>query len=187
MTQSAPKYINIARPYALAAFQYAQENNAQENDSLRSWKSFLEAAARVANDNAVIKLLANPEIPANKLLDLFTGVLSSITSAAQNNFLHLLAQNKRLVLLPEIADLFNNYVDALEKISNVRLVTAIDVEETYIKHLQEALTKRIHHQVTIERSVNPSILGGAIIHIGDRVIDGSVRGKLNRLLNNLTG
>lgn len=174
---SSPKYSNIARPYALAAFEYAQEKQ-----QLEAWKSFLTSASYIANEPSVIKLLANPEISSEKLFDLFHGVLTPLLDTERNNFLLLLAQNKRFMMLPEIVELYNTYYATLEKLSTVRVITAVDIDDEYRQKFVQALTKRVQHEVTLRCEVDPAILGGAIIHIGDRVIDGSVRGKLTRLL-----
>jgi len=64
----------------------------------------------------------------------------------------------------------------------VRVITAVQVEDAFKQRLAASLSKRVNRDVTLHCEVNPAILGGAIIHIGDRVIDGSVRGKLTRLL-----
>lgn len=176
------KNLNMARPYALAAFEYARDKN-----EIEIWKRFLASATFIAQNSAVIRLLANPEIETSKLLHLFLEVLSSSITDEQKNFLKLLSQNKRFNLLPEINELFNHYLAALEKISKIRVVTALEIEEDFKQRLAQSLSKRIHHQVNLQTEVDPEILGGAIIHIGDRVIDGSIRGKLTRLLENLTG
>lgn len=173
---------STARPYARAAFE-----SAHEKGQLAEWKAFLEAASLVAQDPSVIKLLASPGISSAQLFDLFHGVLASLIDTERKNFLLLLVQNKRLMALPEIADLFNLYYAYLEKVSTVKLVSAVDVEDALRQKLAAALTKRIKHEVKLHCEVDPSIIGGAIIHIGDRVIDGSVRGKLSRLLQDLTG
>lgn len=179
---SSQKYINIARPYAIAAFYVARDSQ-----SLMEWKSFLESAAQVVKNPSVSALLAHPEISAKKILDLFLEVLAPLLNTERKNFLALLTQNHRLVMLPQILELFTIYYRTLEKISKVRIVTAVDVEDAYRQKLIQALSKRIHHEVTLHCDVDPSILGGAVIHMGDRVIDGSIRGKLTRLLQNLTG
>jgi F-type H+-transporting ATPase subunit delta len=168
---------SIARPYALAAFDYARDKQ-----QLPAWKSFLESAATVAQDPSVARLVANPETASATLFDLFHGVLASLLDSERKNFLLLLAQNKRLIVLPDVVKSFNTYYAAYEKISTVRVVTAIKIDEDFRQKLAQALTKRVMREVTLACEVDPAILGGAIIHIGDRVIDGSIRGKLTRLL-----
>lgn len=173
---------SIARPYALAAFEYARLHQ-----QLPAWKNFLETASFIANEKNIVSLMANPELSSAKLFDLFNGILSEQMNAEQNNYLKLLSEHKRLNVLPEILELFNTLYAQLEKISKVRVVTATEVQETFKQKLSQQLTKRIQREVTLQCEIDPAIIGGAIIHIGDRVIDGSIRGKLSRLLVSLTG
>jgi len=168
---------SIARPYAFAAFEYARDK-----EQLPAWKAFLASAANVARDKTVVKLLANPEIETAKLFNLFQEVLASLLNDKQKNFLHLLADHERLLVLPEIAEQFDAYYAALKKMSTVRVVTAVEIEDGFRQKLTQALARRTEREVTLQCEVDPTILGGAIIRIGDRVIDGSVRGKLTRLL-----
>ena len=82
---------------------------------------------------------------------------------------------------------FNAHLATLEKISQVRVITATETQEAFRQKLVQALSKRIQRDVTLQCEIDASLIGGAIIHIGDRVIDGSIRGKLSRLLESLTG
>ncbi|HEX4044911.1 MAG TPA: F0F1 ATP synthase subunit delta [Gammaproteobacteria bacterium] len=186
---------SVARPYARAAFEYA---NGQQQ--LLAWKMLLETASEIVKQPEMAKLLINPKVAKDKLLELFCGILSALMNAnemglAKNqqqqrerlsdeeyNFIHLLVQNERLIAMPDIAKLFDVYFGAMEKTSVVRVITAIDMEESLRKKLKETLMNRMQHKVILECEIDPAILGGAIIHMGDRVIDGSVRGKLMRLL-----
>lgn len=174
---TSPKFSHIARPYALAAFE-----TARDKQQLPTWKAVLNMASLIAQDPAVIKLLANPTLSSDTLLRLFQDVLSGHLNQEQENFLALLAQYDRLNLLPEIAELFHTYCANLENISSIRVVTAVQADEAFKQQLTQSLSKRTQQQVTLQCEVNPHILGGAIIYIGDKVIDGSVRGKLARLL-----
>ncbi len=171
----------IARPYALAAFEYARENQ-----QLSAWKVFLEAAADVIQQPSVKQCLARYELSSAKLFELLQQVLAAFLNAERKNFLLLLEQNQRLPVLPAIAEQFNDYYTALEKVSHVRVITAVEAEKDFKEKLSRALTKRIQHEVTLQCEIDPSLIGGAVIHISDRVIDGSVRGKLTRLLHDLT-
>ncbi len=172
---------NIARPYALAAFDFARDKQ-----QLANWKAFLEAAAYTVKQAQVAKFINNPMIEPEKLVNLFSEVLASLLTVESKNFLVLLAQNKRLLVLPDISVLFNAHYAVLKKISNVRVVTAIETKEDFRQQLITNLRKRIDHDVTLHCEVDPAILGGAVIHMGDRVIDGSVRSQLTRLLQDLT-
>lgn len=168
---------SIARPYALAAFEYSRGKN-----ELPEWKIFLESASCAAQDSMVVRLLDHPEIPAAKLGELFEGVLASQLNEGRKNFLRLLAQNGRLPALPEISKSFNACYATLEKISTVHVTTAIEINDSFRQKLARSLSSRTQRDVRLECKVDPAILGGAVIHIGDRVIDGSLRGKLTRLL-----
>jgi len=170
----------IARPYANAAFEYALDKN-----DLSNWEVMLLSAATLVSQPKVNLLLSSPEVSSIQLAELFTDVLSKVLDTAKTNFLQLLAENKRLSVLPEIAALFKAYREDYEKIMNVQVTSAIELSESYQEKLIKKLTHRLKRRVTLECEVDPLLLGGAIVRAGDMVIDGSVRGKLNRLLESL--
>ncbi|SRR5579883_441767 len=175
---SGLKYANIARPYAWGAFEYARDKQA-----LSEWKAFLASAANVVQHPDVSKLLQNPDISSAKLGEFFESVLASLLDPEKKNFLRLLAEHKRFAILPEIATLFNAYEAALEKISMVRVITAIDTSEDYREKLAQLWKHRLQREVKLRYEVDPSILGGAIFYLDDgKVVDASIRGKLTRLL-----
>lgn len=170
--------LSIARPYARAAFECAREKQA-----LDAWKAFLDAAASAIKQPMVTKLLARSEASIkHKLSDAIIEVLSPLLDTERKNFLLLLIENDRLIVLPDISALFTTYYDAFEKMSTVRVVTAIDVSDDYKQELANALSKRTQTKVTLNCELDPAILGGAIVHLGDKVIDASIRGQLTRLL-----
>ncbi len=168
---------SIARPYALAAFECARDKQ-----QLGEWKAFLMSAAIVSRDRTVQRLLADPERTPKELFGLYETVLASILNKEQENFLLLLAQNRRLDALPEMVDGFNVLVAAQENICTARVITAIAATEDFQQKITKALAAKTKREVTLISEVDPEIIGGAIIHLGDNVIDGSVRGKLARLL-----
>lgn len=168
---------SIARPYALAAFECAREKK-----QLAEWKAFLLAAATVSRQPSVQRLLADPERTPDALYSLFEDVLASVITSEQKNLLMLLAQNRRLTVLPELVAAYSAHVNTFENICTARVITAIAANEEFQQKITKALTARTQRDVKLHCEVDPEILGGAIIHIGDRVIDGSVRGKLTRLL-----
>lgn len=180
--KSSPRYLNIARPYALAAFEYAREQQ-----DMSAWQSFLESAVTVVEDPHVRRILNNPELSSAQLFSLFHDILASQLNAPRKHFLQLLAQNKRLNVLPEIAVAFSDLATALAKMSHVRVITAVETDDDFRRLLAESLSKRIQHNVTLQTEIDPALIGGAVIQMGDNVIDGSIRGKLSRLLQNLTG
>lgn len=168
---------SIARPYALAAFDYAHESK-----QLSEWKAFLMTAAAIVRQPTVAKLLANPEIATQEIYTFFEGLLASNITQEQKNFLRLLAQRRRLNALPDMVEAYSAHVAALEKVCNARVITAIPAPDSFIQNIKAALAKMTQREVNVLNEVEPAILGGAVVHVGDNVIDGSVRGKLNRLL-----
>jgi F-type H+-transporting ATPase subunit delta len=176
-----PAYANIARPYASAAFEYAREKN-----DLPAWEAFLTQAAQIILHPDISPILSNPNVSDKVWVDLFQDLLGSLLDEKldekKKHFLSLLAHNKRLPILSEIIALFNHYYAAFKKNTQIRIVTALPLEENMQQELVKALTERTNRTVSLKCEIDPSVLGGAVIHIDDKVIDASVRGKLTRLL-----
>ena len=171
--------IHVARPYANAAFEYACDQQ-----QITLWQAFLNNAASIAQDKRVKLLMRNLKISSHQLFELFYGVLKDQIDDAQRNFLLMLAHHKRLPALPEIVSLFNSLHAALEKTCMIRLVTAVQIPDDFELKLTQALAKRLNREITLQCSIDPSLIAGAEIYIGDEVIDYSVRGMLSRLLEN---
>ncbi|MBE0554485.1 MAG: F0F1 ATP synthase subunit delta, partial [Rhodobacteraceae bacterium] len=142
------------------------------------WSSALGFAARVASDPRVAGLLGNP-----KLDDADAVALLSPEGAQPlfGNFLALLADNRRLVLLPEIAGLYEELRADAERVVKARVTSATDLPAGELEAIKAALGKRFGREVEIETAVDASLIGGAVIDAGDVVIDGSLKGKLERL------
>ena len=172
----------IARPYAVAAFEFALKKN-----KLAEWQTMLNAAAYLPENLAVKNLLTNPKMTTKKLTSLFCDVLAAVLDEEKKNFIHLLAENHRLDTLPEIATLFNHYREEHDKTVTVNVTSAILLDDNYKARLITALTKRLKREVTLQCKVDESLIGGAIISAGDLVIDGTIRGKLNRLNEFISG
>lgn len=172
------KFTTIARPYMSAAFEFAEQKK-----DLAAWQKMLEQAAQVTLNSDVEKLLASPDISSVKICDLYFDILAKYLDEPKKNFLRLLAENHRLEALPDIAELFKQARDESEKEITVQVTSSTRLPDAYQQKLINALTKRLHRKVELECEIDPSILGGAIVRAGDLVIDGSVRGKLTRLLD----
>ena len=168
---------SIARPYAQAAFE-----SARKESDIPAWKTFLKSAAMVSQVPVAAKLLGNPQVTREQLFDLFHDVLKTEINAERTNFLRLLALHKRFNALDAICEEFNAICAQFEKASSVRVVTAVPASNEFKANLTVKLGKRMQRDVKLECEVDPQILGGAIIYMGDHVIDGSVRSKLARLL-----
>ncbi|MEO6264719.1 MAG: F0F1 ATP synthase subunit delta [Luteimonas sp.] len=165
--------LTLARPYARAAFAIARDGGAYA-----PWSDALGFAARVAADPQVASLLGNP-----KLTDADAVTLLSPDGADENfgRFLALLADNRRLALLPEIAGLYQDLRAEAERVVKATVTSAAALPAAELDTLKAALRKRFGREVEVETAVDESLIGGAVIVAGDVVIDGSLKGKLDRL------
>jgi len=166
----------LARPYARAAFEVALQDSA-----LDSWASMLGVSAAVANEESISALLTDPSLSSERVAQSFIDILGDALEAKSQNFIRLLAENKRLVLLPEIAGLFEILKANQEKSIDVEITTAFEVSSEISDRLAAALKDRLQREIRLATSVDKSLIGGAVIRAGDTVIDSSVRGKLNKL------
>lgn len=172
--------LTLARPYARAAFELARSGN-----SLAEWSGKLDFAAQVANDSQLAALFGSPRVAREELVSLFLPAGEAADSPFAN-FVDLLADNGRLPVLADIAAIFETLKAEAEKVLKVRVRTATPIDDAEVSKLRDALKRRFGSDIEIERSVDPAVLGGAIIDAGDVVIDGSVRGRLARLEQALT-
>ncbi|MEJ0099860.1 MAG: F0F1 ATP synthase subunit delta [Pseudomonadota bacterium] len=172
--------LTIARPYAKAAFAQAKADA-----SLGAWANALDRAAAVVIDPRVRALFGSPKVTTAQLADLVGGVAGSELSANGRNFIALLAENKRLPFLPEIAQIFNALKDDVERVVDVHITSATELPAAESAQLTAALEKRFDRKVRIEASVDPSLIGGAVVRAGDLTIDGSLQARLARLAQEL--
>lgn len=171
----------LARPYAKAAFEYAIENNL-----LGPWAEQLSVAAAVVSDSAMTDALSDPSLTAQEQAKTLTDVCGDALSDGSRNFISILASNKRLALLPEINALFAQYKANREKTVDVEVVSAFDLPEAVQVRLAEVLGNKLQREVAVKTSTDSNLLGGVMIRAGDMVIDGSVRGKLDKLAEAMT-
>ena len=166
----------IARPYARAAFAHAQATK-----DFGNWSKLLGAAAQGAEDPRVARLIGNPHVTSEELVDLLGGLSKQAAGEHGRNFLRALAENRRLALLPEIAALFEKYRAETEGVVDVEVIAAREIAAPQEKRLAAALAKRLGREVRMHTRIDPSLIGGAVVRAGDLVIDGSLKGRLERL------
>lgn len=171
----------VARPYARAAFELAQAHNA-----LPTWSRMLELLAAVVSDERVVELLDDPRIDYAQKAEQIIAICQSELDELGGNFVKVLAEEGRLEALPEIAAQFDSARADHEKRAQVELISAFPLTEAQQNKLAEALAKRLNREISITTSVDQSLIGGVIVHAGDTVIDGSVRGRLAQLRSALT-
>lgn len=172
----------IARPYAKALFAHALETN-----TLKFWLEWLDNAAGVVTHKEVMRIISNPEIEKDRLLTLFTTLLDAKKDSYASNLLKLLIQHHRLPILPAVLELFSKLYEEHNKQVDAEVVTAIELTSVQNDKLVQALEKKLQRKVHLHYKIDKSILGGATIRVGDFVIDGSGRGRLNQLREHLEG
>lgn len=171
----------IARPYAKAAFEQARERG-----RLGPWSEALRTAAAVIGDPRVAALVGNPRVTAAELAGLVSGIAGPQLDEEGRNFVRTLADNHRLVVLPEIATLFDELKAEAEGVIDVVVTSAAPLEDAQRGKLTEALERRLKRSVRLQCATDPALIGGAVLRAGDLVIDGSLRGKLERIAYTLT-
>ncbi|MDP9198078.1 MAG: F0F1 ATP synthase subunit delta [Pseudomonadota bacterium] len=166
----------IGRPYARAAFAHAQATK-----DLAGWSKLLTAAATGAADPRVEPLIGNPHVTGEELVDLLGGLSGQAGGEGGRNFLKALAENRRLALLPQVAEQFETLRAEVENVIDVEVISAREIAAPQEKRLTEALKRRLGRDVRMHTRIDESLLGGAIVRGGDLVIDGSLKGRLARL------
>lgn len=164
--------ITLARPYADAAFQLARATNA-----LGPWQQALDRMAAVAADAQMVECITNPRLLPAQVAQLFLDVVGSIT-AEQQNFVRLLVDNERLQVLPEIRDLYVELKNGQEGVQEADIASAFPLDDATLKNLVADLEARFKCKIQAKVSLDPELIGGVRIAVGDQVIDASVRGKL---------
>ena len=166
----------LARPYAKAAFEYALAKGA-----LAQWSEQLATCAAVVIQERVGAVLDNPSLTGEQQAQALNELCGESTSEEVKNFVRILSSNKRLGLLPEIQAQFELFKANQEKSVDVEVVSAFDLSDTLTDKLAGVLRTKLERDVKVSTSKDESLLGGVLIRAGDLVIDGSVRGRLNKL------
>ncbi len=170
----------IARPYAKAAFEYARD--AQR---FAPWSEGLKAAAVIVADPRVAEMTQDPKWTQADLVSLISDVAGAKLDAGMQNFVRVLAENHRLLLLPEIAAHYEELRSEVENTVDVEVISAVPLSSAQADKLKAALSTRLKRQVRMQNSVDAGLMGGAIVRAGDLVIDGSLKGRLERLATEL--
>lgn len=167
--------ITIARPYAKAAFDFAKEHH-----QILHWQQMLQVITAISKDPKVSCLFFS-DIKATELAELFISVCEDMLDHHGQNFIRILAENKRLILLPQIFALFNIYHAQQEAIVDVNVISATRLASGQIEKITAAVERRLSCHIKITNKINESLICGFIIQAGDLVIDSSIKGRLERL------
>ena len=166
----------LARPYARAAFEYA----GSEND-LAGWFEELSLIAAVVADPGVQALLSNPSLTTADQAEQFIALCGDSLGESRQRFVRVLAENRRLGLAEQIVELFAQLKAQREQLVEVELISAFDIPDAVRDRIAEALARRLEREVSVTGATDSDLIGGVLIRAGDLVIDGSVRGRLNKL------
>lgn len=174
----------VARPYAEAAFRVAKSTD------LAAWSALIENMAQVAANADMRAVIANPKLTDTQVYDIFVaavvGKSNEKLSAEASNFVRLLIENGRLVLLPEIALQFVQLKNAHQGTADALIETAFALSETQLAELVAALEKKFQVKLKPHVKVDTDLIGGVRVVVGDQVLDSSVRENLKRMATTLT-
>ena len=172
--------LTIARPYASAAFSYAQQTQ-----QVAEWSNMLNALAQVVEHPDMRPLIGHPRVAKSELSDLFKSALGSLLDAKRENFLQVLLDAGRIKLAPEIAELFEREKTKAQGVVDVTMVSAYPTEPNEESKIAAAVKSRTGKECEIRTEVDESLIGGAVIRVGDSVIDISLKGRLQALAQKL--
>ncbi|CAN5660466.1 F0F1 ATP synthase subunit delta [soil metagenome] len=167
---------NAARRYAEAAFEIARRD-----ESMDAWLAALALAEERLVEPQAMRLLAHPTVAVSRRVELLGRILGQDVPAAPRNLLALLVRRGRFELLPAVVREFRRLHARQEGIVEASVTSAVALDEAAQTALQERLSVLTGQRVEMHLDVDPSLLGGVSVRIGDRLIDGSVRGRLERL------
>jgi F-type H+-transporting ATPase subunit delta len=169
-----------ARRYAEAAFEVAMRDS-----TLAEWRSELDLAAAVAGDERVLGLLTNPAVPTERRAKVLDEMLGERVSRPVLNLVQLMLRRHRIEELPRVAAEFGRLDDDRQGITHAIVTSATALDPDEIRALTARLEQSTGGRIALDVAVDPSLLGGLVVRVGDRLIDGSVRGRLERLRNQL--
>jgi F-type H+-transporting ATPase subunit delta len=165
----------IARPYAEALFRVAKSGN------LGAWSNLVSEMAQVASHPDVKEFAINPKVSDQQATDTFLSLLRSDVTPEARNFVGMLAENGRLTLLPEIAEQFHELKNAQEGAADAEITSAFEISDAQVKDLVATLEKKFGRKLNPSVTVDPSLIGGVRVAVGDEVLDTSVRAKLQKM------
>ncbi|SLM65225.1 MULTISPECIES: F0F1 ATP synthase subunit delta [Dickeya] len=169
------EFVTVARPYAKAAFDFAVEHQALER-----WQQMLVFAAEVARNEQIASMLAGAIAPQT-MAQTFITVCGEQLDEAGQNLIKVMAENGRLPVLSEVLEQFVQLRAELESTVDVEVTSATTLSEQQLSKITAAMEQRLSRKVKLNCKIDKSVMAGVVIRAGDMVIDGSIRGRLERL------
>jgi F-type H+-transporting ATPase subunit delta len=172
--------ITAARPYAQAAF-----DEAQKLGDLKGWSEMLQTGAQAVGNHDVKLVITTPRVAGKQVEELMLALCGARPASVHANFLRLLVENQRLLLLPEIAAMYEALRAEAERSLDVTVSSAFELNDAQKHKIIESLKKRMGREIKLSCKVDSELLGGVVIRAGDKVIDGSARTRLIEMANAL--
>jgi F-type H+-transporting ATPase subunit delta len=171
----------IARPYAEAMFRLAKEGNA-----LAAWSEKLAFIAAVYQDPQMQAAIGNPKVTANDVERLMLAICGERIDAAARNMIQLLVRNRRLAVLPQICEQFEKLKLEDEGKLDAKISSAYPLDDAQCKHVVNLLSSRFKRKINATVTIDPELIGGIKVEVGDKVWDASVRGRLQTMAMTLS-
>ncbi len=168
--------LTIARPYAQAVFELAREQ-----DALAVWSQMLAFLAVVVAHDDMKRLIKDPRIAAAALEGLVLDIADGRLNQHGKNLVSQLIANGRLTIVPEMAELFEQLSARAQNVLNVDISSAYPLDAEHTQVITDAVASRFGKHVEVSTNTDPNLIGGAVIKVGDHVIDLSMRGRLTQL------
>jgi F-type H+-transporting ATPase subunit delta len=165
----------VARPYAEALFRVAQKGDMQY------WDNLMQELAQIGANSDVQAFAGNPNVTQEQLADTIASLVKSPLTAEAKNFIAMLAQNDRIVLLPAIAEQFRELKNALVGAADAQIYSAYDIASDQLAQLIGSLEKKFGRKLNPTVTVDHSLIGGVRVVVGDEVFDTSVSAKLQQM------
>jgi F-type H+-transporting ATPase subunit delta len=172
---------STARRYAEAAFEIAERD-----DSMEAWLAAFAVAEERLTDPAVMRLLSNPSIPVASRVEALEKITADVVAGPQRNLLALMVRRGRFELLPGVIREFARQYRLREGIVQATVTSARELDSSELEALQRRLIDATGSHIELRQEVDAGLLGGVQVRVGDQLIDGSVRGRLERLRTELT-
>ena len=171
---------SAAKRYAQAVFSLGKEQG-----TLDAWGDDLAMLARVVGDDHIATYLTNPSVAADRRIEALESSLSSNVQPEARRLARMLIERDRTMLIPQIREIFDAQLRAERGIAIAEMTTAEELNEAERDLVQQKLETMTGKKVELASKIDPAIIGGIIIRIGDQVIDGSVRNKLEKMRSRL--
>jgi len=169
------EFATVARPYAEALFRVAQ------NGDMAAWTGIVSELAQIGANPDMQAFAGNPNVTPAQLAETIASLVKSPLNPEANNFIAMLSENGRVALLPEIAAQFIELKNASAGAADATVYSAFDISADQLSALVATLEKKFGRKLNPTVEVDPSLIGGVRVVVGDEVLDTSVRAKLQQM------